>query len=161
MVIDVDVPTPPDITNRGIPDTVDSDAVTSEISLRREELEKILRQNAWQEGFEEWWQYTDLSEADIQWAEELSLFHAFDFFWDSEAGRLRYVTPAVPDEWGDDAEEAVSPASVVQSELGELGDTVAETIATNYVDWGERELSDPVWSVDSFGQVPTRDEEER
>ncbi|MEF8871805.1 MAG: hypothetical protein V5A41_09270 [Haloarculaceae archaeon] len=161
MVIDVDVPTPPDITNRGIPDTVDSDAVTSEISLRREELEQILRQNAWQEGFEEWWQYTDLSEADIQRAEELSLFHAFDFFWDSEAGRLRYVTPAVPDEWADDAEEAVSPASVVQSELGELGDTVAETIATNYVDWGEKELSDPVWSVESFGQVPTREEEER
>ena len=159
MVIDVDVPTPPDITNRGIPDAIDADNVTSESDLRREELEQILRNNAWQEGFEEWWQYTDLSEEDIQRAVELDLFHAFDFFWDNETRRLRYVTPAVPGEWDDDDTETVSTASVVQSELDDLGHIVAETMTTNYVDWGDIELSDPVWSVETFGQVPTREEE--
>jgi hypothetical protein len=158
MATDIEVPTPPDITNRGIPDSIDSAMVTSEIDLRREELEQILRQNAWQEGFEEWWHYSDLSEADIERVRELQLFRAFDFFWDSEAGRLRYVSPAIPDEWDGHTEGTLSPASTVQSELADLGDIVSETITSDYLDWGDTTLSDPVWSRDSFGQVPTRDQ---
>jgi hypothetical protein len=160
MAPDVDLPTPPDLTNRGIPDELDADeGVVGERDLHRAELERVLDEGAWREGFEEWAEYTDLSETDVQQAEAVGLFRALDLFWDPDAERLRYQVPEVPGDWDDRVGGEGSPASTVQQELDELGRTVAETIATDYVDWGAAEPADLVWSVQTFGQVPTRERE--
>jgi len=160
MALDVALPTPPDITNRGVPEKFDVDVLAgSDLDLRREELEAVLRDGAWREGFEEWAQYTDLSERDAELAEELGLFRALDFFWDFETDRLRYVVPAVPEAWDDRAGSDGVPTSTLQEELDDLGRTVSEIVATDYVDWGEGESSDLVWGVESFGQVPTAEGE--
>jgi hypothetical protein len=160
MALDVAVPTPPDITNRTVPEMVNLDALPgSDLDLRRAELERILREGAWREGFEEWAQYTDLSEADVGVAVELGLFRGLDFFWDGEAERLRYVVPAVPEEWDERTGPDGVPASRLQEELDELAQTVSESIATDYVAWGEAESSDLVWGVETFGQVPTVERE--
>lgn len=154
MTSDIELPTPPDLTNRGTPVDLDLDETDPlETDLRREELEEILLDGAWREGFEEWAQYTTVSDSDVRLAADLGLFHAFDFFWDFDMGRLRYVTPAVPVDWDDRPDSGVS-ASTLQTELDDLGRAVAETIAAEYVDWGEEESSDLVWGVETFGQVP-------
>lgn len=161
MALDIDVPSPPDLTNRG--DSAQFDPVNaagSAVDQRRQELESILRDGAWLEAWEEWAQYTDLSEADVERAEEMGLFGSFDFFWDTEDDRLRYVTPTVPDEWDDRTGAGDVSASIARTELADLGRTVAETIASHYVDWGTGEPSDIVWSVDTFGQSPTGGEDE-
>lgn len=158
MALDVEVPTPPDITNRTTPVEFDTEETTGN-DRRRAELEAILRDGAWRAGFEEWAEYTDLSAADVALAETLGLFRAFDFFWDPEADRLRYVTPAVPAEWDDRAGEDVSSPRLVETEFDDLGRAVAETVVAEYVDWGSEESSDLVWGVETFGQVPTGDGE--
>ena len=159
MTLDVAVPTPPDITNRGVPETFDMDAVAgSDQNLRRDELEEVLGEGAWQEGFDEWAQYSDLSEVDVELAVELGLFRALDFFWDFETDRLRYVVPAVPETWDDRAGPDGIPAVTLQEELDDLARTVSEIIATDYVDWGDAEAEDLVWGVETFGQVPTEEE---
>ncbi|MFB6153903.1 MAG: hypothetical protein ABEJ27_06590 [Halodesulfurarchaeum sp.] len=156
MALDVDVPTPPDLTNRGLPPGLSIAETAGDVQdLRRGELESVLGEGAWREAFEEWAQYTDLSATDIEHATTIGLFRAFDFFWDPDARRLRYVTPAIPEDWTD--AEAVSAPDVVQAELDDFGRTVAETITSGYIDWGEAS-SDLVWGVDSFGQVPTGEE---
>lgn len=149
----MDVPTPPDLTNRAVPDQFDADEPISDQALRREELEAILGRGAWQEGFDEWARYTDLTEADVELAERLGLFRALDFYWDGDAAKLRYVVPEVPESWGEQAGEEHADRVTLQEELDDLGRTVADTIALDYVDWGDGE--DLVWGVDTFGQVPT------
>lgn len=157
----LDVPNPPDLTNRENSAPFDPvNVASSGTDQRRAELEDILRDGAWREGFEEWAQYTDLSEAVVERAAEMGLFGSFDFFWDTQEDRLRYVAPAVPDDWAEGTGQSDVSASFVQSELDDLGRAVAETIATGYVDWGSAESSDLVWSVETFGQVPTGEEEE-
>ena len=151
MAIDTTVPTPPDLTNRPTPDDLQE---ASDLDLRRRDLEGILGEGAWQEAVDEWAQYTDCTAADVERAEELGLFRALDFYWEAEADRLRYVAPAVPEEWVE-ADEDRLDATFLQEELDDLGRLVAETIARDYVDWGESEAADLVWGVDTFGQVPT------
>lgn len=152
MALDPPAPTPPDITNRGLPAALEADAGDD---LRRDDIEEILLDGAWQEAVDEWEQYTDLSASDIELAEERGLFHGLDFFWDGNAGRLRYVVPRVPEEWDSLAGPDGIDAGILQTELDDLGRIVAETIMTDYVDWGDGESSDFVWDVPSFGQMPT------
>lgn len=136
MALDVDVPTPPDLTNRGVPaELADSEAVTGEGDLRREELEAALDESAWTEGFNEWAHYTDLTETDVRVADEAGLFRELDFFYDPDAERLRYVVPAVPGDWDTRVGDDGSSAGTVANELDDLGRTVAETVALDYVDW--------------------------
>lgn len=158
MSLDASVPTQPDVTNRGLPAPLDPEADAGD--LRRAEIETVLADGAWREGVEEWTQYTDLSAADVELAEALGLFRSLDFYWDDEADRLRYVVPAVPEDWGERAGSDGVSATTLQSELDDLGRTVAETVAIDYVDWGDGEPTDLVWGVETFGQVFTgaRDE---
>lgn len=160
MASDIDVPTPPDVTNRGTPaQFADETAPRRELDLRRADIEAILEEGAWRDGFDEWAQYTDLEKADVAQAEELGLFRAVDFYWDFEAGRLRYVVPAVPAEWDERAGDDRTSASALQGDLDDLARTVAETIASDYVDWGEAGPSDLVSSADGYGQVPDEADE--
>lgn len=157
MALDASVPTQPDLTNRGLPAALDPGADSG--NLHRAELEAVLADGAWREGVAEWAQYTELNPADVELAEALGLFRSLDFYWDDVADRLRYVVPAVPEDWDDRAgSEGVSRA-ILQEELDGLGRTVAEIIATDYVDWGEGEPADLVWGVEAYGQVFTGERE--
>lgn len=53
MAVDVDIPYPPDLTNRGTPSSLDTESLDSPSDLRREELEGLLRDGAWRESFAE------------------------------------------------------------------------------------------------------------
>lgn len=156
MATDLEIPEQPDLTNRGVPAHIDADDIDpTEYDLRRQELEDILFAGAWREGFEEWAQYTELLPEDIAQAEQFGLFEEFDFYWDPDLDRLRYVTPTAADGWEEESTE--TSVETVLTELDELGRTVAECVATE-VDWTDERIEDIIWSVESFGQIPTNEE---
>ncbi|WIV66719.1 hypothetical protein [Natrialbaceae archaeon AArc-T1-2] len=151
MPLDVPVPDPPPLSNRGRPQEFEAVAeVGSEADLRRGELEEILQEGAWREAFEEWAEYTDLTETEFEIVLDRNLLRELDVFWDPTEERLRAevdVTPA-PDT---DA-ESLSPGTraTIEDALLELGRTVVEVVETAYVDWGGEE-TDYVWDEETFG----------
>lgn len=150
MALDVDVPTPPDLTNRGIPDDVDlSDVTGSPSDLRRQELEEILRDGAWNEAFREWAAYTDLTDEEYRVLREHGLVERLDFYWDPTEERLRFELPAFPAELS----ERTGLATTVRAELADLGDTVVEMIEDTYVDWSDGETES--WTEEAFSEEPT------
>jgi hypothetical protein len=134
MALNVTAPDPPDLTNRGMPrgfawleETLGSE------EFYREDLEDLLQEGAWVEGFDEWAEYTDLDEGQARIVDDLGLFQAFDFYWDPTEDRLRFDAPAVPDDWRErDATESFDPGTVstVDNELQDLGRTVRDTLET-------------------------------
>jgi hypothetical protein len=172
MALDVDLPTPPDLTNRGAPAAFDAfDVAGSASDFRRDGVEAALRDGAWREAFDEWAAYTDLSAAEVRVVDELGLFRAFDFYWDPEDEQLRYEAPTLPADWRErvsaadaatlDAEAAADdPPSRVNAELDEFGHTVLETLDELYTEWSDR-TEDVVWDAESFGHgVADREERE-
>ncbi len=161
MALDVPVPDRPDLSNRGVPSEFEEiREVGPEADLRREELESVLREGAWQEAFDEWASYTDLSESEFDTAREYGLFRQFDFFWDSRERRLRFDPPRIPD----DIDDSTRPGSMTQetrttinTALEEFGRTVLEVLVSAYLDWGE-EPSDYVWDEETFGQGTRRED---
>ena len=156
MALDVPVPDPPDLSNRGVPSEFrEVEAVGTEVDYRREELEEILRDGAWQEAFDEWAAYTDLSESEFEAVRNLGLFHRFDFFWDSSEERLRFDAPRVPDDVdADTLPDSLSSETrtTINAALEELGQTTIGLIADAYLDWSEAEPSDYVWDEETFGE---------
>lgn len=155
MVPDVDVPDPPDLTMRGTPSSYDPDEETGRSGgFRREELEAMLKDRAWNDGFEEWAEYTDLDEEDIRAIDHLGLFQALDFYWNPDDEELQYDAPDVPDDWRERVPESLSStsrASQVETELDDLGRAVHETLQDTYLDQSE-DISDYVWSDETFGE---------
>ena len=142
MALDVETPEEPDVTNRGFPAGMDFEADEtpgSEADFRREEVEEVLREGAWEEAFREWAEYTDLNEAEYRAAGELGLLRQLDFYWDPVVETLRFDVPDVPAD-GSLGEEL---ASRVSAELADLGETVIDRLADGYVDWDG--VSDDVW----------------
>ena len=142
MALDVETPDAPDVTNRGFPAGVDFEAVEmsgGEADFRREEVEEVLRDGAWEEAFREWAEYTDLSEAEYRTVHRRGLLRELDFYWAPLAESLRFDVPDVPADGslGDDL------ASRLGTELADLGETVIDRIADGYVDWDG--VSDDVW----------------
>lgn len=141
-----EVPDPPDLTNRSLPEGFDPDAALDSIAdLRRGELETALRESAWSGGFEEWATYTDLTDEEIRSISEAGLFEALDFYWDPIDERLRYEVPAVPPHLAGETELGAT----VATELATLGDVVIELLAEEYVDWGAETPRD-VWGNEPF-----------
>jgi hypothetical protein len=156
MALDVDVPEPPDLTNRGTPsDYPHSDELGGSEDFRREELEAMLRDGAWREGFEEWGEYTDLDDEEVRAVADLGLFRDLDFYWDPVDETLRYDAPSVPGDWRERVSESLSStsqASRVETELDDLGRTVLEELQDTYLDWSD-EAEDYVWSEETFGET--------
>ncbi|AFK21149.1 hypothetical protein E6P09_15440 (plasmid) [Haloferax mediterranei ATCC 33500] len=148
MVLDVESPDPPDLTNRGLPSEFEAPEVLGTSNLRREELEEILRDGAWNEAFSEWATYTDLTEEEYQTIRGRGLFEQLDFYWDPVEERLRFEVPNPPAEWST-REDLVSNA---RAELTDLGHAVVEMLEDAYVDWGEEETSDAVWREEALGE---------
>ncbi|MDZ7745815.1 MAG: hypothetical protein U5K28_04560 [Halobacteriales archaeon] len=153
MTLDVPIPEPPDLSNRGRPsgfDWEESETLGSE-DFYREDLENLLQEGAWREAFEEWAEYTDLDEETVRAVDELGLFHAFDFYRDPTDDHLRFDAPTMPEDWRErDVTESIDSDSVsaINSELHGLGRTVHETLQ-NYLqrtrgasDWGEERFGE-------------------
>lgn len=156
MALDVELPDHPQLSNRGVPSGFESvEAVGGAGDLRREELETILASGAWSEAFEEWSEYTDLTEKEFQVILELGLIEQLDIFWDPSEARLRFDPLEFPDDWVDRME--VTPPdedrlrSKLEGELADLGRTVVEMLEDGYVDWESEESEDVIWSEETFG----------
>ncbi|WP_227015841.1 hypothetical protein [Haloarcula sp. JP-L23] len=101
----------------------------------REDLENLLQEGAWREGFEEWAEYTDLDEEEVRVVDDLDLFQAFDFYRDPTDDHLRFDAPTVPEDWRErDVTESLDSSSVsaINGELHDLGRAVHETLQ-NYL----------------------------
>lgn len=155
MALDVESPNSPDLTNRGTPSELEaSEVIGSESDLRREELERFLQDGAWNEAFEEWAEYTDLSQKEYEEILERGLVGQIDFFWDPVETRLRFVIPPVPDEWPD----GTDISSKVRTELTDLGQTVVEMLEDGYVDWEDKDRSEKVWAEEKSSEEPVFEE---
>ncbi|AUV83979.1 hypothetical protein C2R22_12740 [Salinigranum rubrum] len=119
----------------------------------REDLEDLLQEGAWKEGFNEWAEYTTLDEEQVRIVSDLGLFQAFDFYWDPTEDRLRIDSPTIPDDWRErDATESLSSSTVslIDGELDDLGRAVQEVLE----DYLERddEASDYGWSEETYDE---------
>lgn len=154
MTLDVELPELPDLTNRGMPRDFElRDETLGSGAFHREELESLLRDGAWQEGFNEWSEYTELDAAQVRTVDDLGLFQAFDFYWDPTDERLQYTAPRVPADWGErDATASLdsSTVSMMNTELQTLGRTVQEVLE-DYLDRSD-EVSVHHWAEESFGE---------
>jgi len=154
MALDVEVPDPPDLSNRGRPRDFEWEEETlGSEDFYREDLEDLLQEGAWTEGFNEWTEYTDLDEAQVRSVGDLGLFRAFDFYWDPVEDRIRTDAPTVPDDWRErDATASFdsSTVSLINAELQDLGRAVQE-ILEDYLDRDE-EGSDFGWGAETYGK---------
>jgi len=153
MTLDVSVPEPPDLSNRGAPSDFEWDEETlGGEDFHREEFEDLLQEGAWEEGFNEWAQYTDLDERQVRAVDDLGLFQAFDFYRDPTEGRYRFEAPTVPDDWRErDAAGALDPetVSLIDDELRDLGRAVHEVLE-DYLEGTEEPADD--WDAEAYGQ---------
>ncbi|NHN42508.1 hypothetical protein G9C85_12850 [Halorubellus sp. JP-L1] len=152
MALDVEIPDPPDLSNRGKPRDFEMTDAAATSDFHREDLETLLHDSAWTIGFEEWLDRTDLTVDHFEAVSALGLFQAFDFYWHPEDEQLRDDAPRVPEDWRDRAATAdldSSDVSLVESELQDLGRTVREALDD------ELERSDDVsaslWADEPYG----------
>lgn len=151
MVIDVESPEPPDLTNRGVPaDVAENAAFDSVGDLRRAELETALAEGAWTEAFEEWASYTDLTDAEYEAIRKRGLFQRLDFFWDPIEEHLDF---SVPEGWSTD--DDLSALAI--GELREFASLVVETLEDGYLAWGESPEND-VWRSEPFSDDTSPEE---
>jgi len=150
MTLDVEVPTPPDLTNRGVPAGFegDVDELADPEVFHREELEQVLRDGAWQEAFREWAEYTDLGEPEFRTLRDHGCFVALDLYWDPSTERVRFDVPSIPADIDDEATR-----SLLRTELADLGDVVVELIEDAY--WE----GEPHWTDEVFEEEPTGESE--
>lgn len=136
MALEIETPTPPDLTNRPLPSGIDpTDVLEGTGDLRRDELEVALSEGAWNDAFGEWTEYTDLSEPEFQALYDAGLVHALDFYWDPHDMDIQFELPTIPDEI-EGQEDLASQAAV---ELADLGETVRKVLVNDYLDWSELE----------------------
>jgi hypothetical protein len=137
MGLNVDPPDPPKLPQRDADDYDDVDVQGTD--YRREELETFLEEGAWTEAFETWAAGTGLDAEAFGIAEELGMFEAFDFFWDSFADRVGYHAPGIPEDWKErDLHPELSSwetVSGINAAMAEFGETVSQTLKQEYIDW--------------------------
>ena len=154
MAIDIEVPEPPDLSNRGMPREFEwqEETLGSE-DFYREDIEDLLQEGAWSEGVNEWTEYTGLDEEHARIISDLGLFQAFDFYWDPTEDRLRFDAPQIPDDWrtrNATASLDSSTVSVIDDELDDLGRTVQEVLE-EYLERND-DASDYGWGEETYGK---------
>ncbi|MEF8774926.1 MAG: hypothetical protein V5A43_00285 [Haloarculaceae archaeon] len=131
MTPDLDSPMAPDVPNRQVPAEIDEIDLDLE-DLRRGGIETVLREGAWQEGFQKWAAYVDVDEDLLGVVSERELFQEFDFYDDPKSDRIRANPPALPEDW---LGETDSPGvAALRTALDDLGEIVADTLVTDYLD---------------------------
>ncbi|XVH33704.1 hypothetical protein ACNS7O_17465 (plasmid) [Haloferacaceae archaeon DSL9] len=135
-----ELPSVPELSTTRTPNAY-SDADVGSIGasdpFRREELEGFLHDGAWQEGFNEWAENTDLTADERRIALDESLVRRTDFYWDASAAAVGYSAPSL----SADRREALGidheTASAIDDALDDLARTVADMLDDGYVDWGD------------------------
>ena len=154
MALDTEIPDPPDLSNRGMPREFEwQDETLGSEDFYREDLEDLLQEGAWTEGFNEWTEYTNLDEEHVRIVSDLGLFQKLDFYWDPTENRLRFDAPTIPDDWRErNVTESLdsSTVSMIDDELTDLGRAVQEVLE----DYLERddESSDYGWGEETYGK---------
>ena len=152
MGLDVEAPDPPDLTNRPLPSEIDpTDVVDGTEDLRREELERMLADGAWNEAFGEWCEYTDLTDSEYRLLRDAGLFERLDFYWDPIDGGVQYSVPH-PFERALRDDDLTARAA---SELADLGRTVVRTLEDAYLDWDEEDIETNAWGEEPFSDDTT------
>ena len=151
MALDSEVPEPPDLSNRGMPREFEwqEETLGSE-DFSREDIEDLLQEGAWKEGFNEWIEYTNLDQEHVRIVSDLGLFQAFDFYWDPTEDRLRFDAPVISDDWRErEATESLDSGTVslIDGELDDLGRAVQEVLE-DYLG-RNHETSDDGWSTET------------
>ncbi|MFC6988715.1 hypothetical protein ACFQJD_08305 [Haloplanus sp. GCM10025708] len=138
MSLDVETPAPPEL-NAVDPNEYEDATVAADADYRRDELESLLREGAWEDAFETWAAEADVDEREWAVVEDLNLVSRFDFFWDDFADRVGYHAPGIPEDW---RERDVHPdldswgmVSSINAGLTELGQLVCEILKEDYIDW--------------------------
>lgn len=144
MSLSVEIPDPPEL-NEIDPNEYDDAEVSGE-DFRREDIEDLLEEGAWEEAFEMWAQDTDVSEEEWAIVQDLGLLEEFDFFWDDFADRVGYHAPGIPEDWKvrevHPDIESWSEVSSINAGLTELGQMVCDVLKGDYIDW-EAEYEPP------------------
>ena len=155
MGLDVEMPDPPQLSNRGVPNEFEAvETVGGAADLRREEIEEILHDGVWNEAVEEWAEYTDLTEDEFTILSDLGLFQQFDVFWDATEEHLDFQAPSLPDDWQRQVSDL--PTDVdgfpmrAETELTDLGHTIVEMLEDAPIDWVGEEPAIG-WSDESQG----------
>ena len=154
MALDIAVPESPDLSNRGMPREFEwqEETLGSE-DFYREDIEDLLEEGAWTEGFHEWREYTNLDEEHARIVSDRGLFQAFDFYWDPTEDRLRFDAPSVSDDRRErNATESLDSRAVstIDGELDDLGRAVREVLE-NYLERDD-DASDYGWGEDTYGK---------
>ena len=144
-MLQVETPPPPSL-NSVDPSEYDDADVGGDDDYRRADLEKFLREGAWEEAFERWAESASISESEWAVVRDLELVERFDFFWDDFADRVGYHAPGLPEDW---KERDLHPdldswgaVSAINAGLTELGQIACEVLKEQYVDW-EAEFDAP------------------
>jgi hypothetical protein len=138
MALDVDPPDPPRLEETD-PNQYEDAEVVGDTDYRREEIETLLAEGAWEQAFEEWAAEAGVDERTFGIMLDLELFDRYDFFWDAFADRVGYHAPGLPEDWKErdvhPGLESWETVSGINAALAELGDTVSRTLKADYIDW--------------------------
>ena len=138
MGLDVEPPAPPELEPELDADEYE-DVEVQGSDYRREDLQELLEDGAWEDAFAEWAAGTGTDEDDWRIVLDLGMIARFDFFWDDFADRVGYHAPGLPEDWKTrDLHpdlDSWSTVSAINAGLTELGQLVCETLKEEYIDW--------------------------
>jgi hypothetical protein len=138
MSLNVESPAPPELEEVD-PNEYEDAEVVGETDYKRDEIEALLQDGAWEQAFEDWATRTDVDEREFGIVADLGMLDHFDFFWDSFADRVGYHAPGIPEDWKErelhPELESWETVSEINAALAELGDTVSRTLKADYIDW--------------------------
>jgi len=138
MGLDVEPPAPPELEPELDADEYE-DVEVQGSDYRREDLQELLEDGAWEDAFDEWSGGAETDEDDWRIVLDLEMIARFDFFWDDFADRVGYHAPGLPEDWKTrDLHpdlDSWSTVSAINAGLTELGQLVCETLKEEYIDW--------------------------
>ena len=139
MSLDVSIPDPPSLGDELDPSDYDDVTVVADTDYRRDELASFLRAGAWEAAFRQWAESTQVTDTEFAIVRELGLIEQFDFFWDDFADRVGYHAPGIPEDWRErdfhPDLDSWGTVSSINAGLTELGQTVCDVLAEDYIDW--------------------------
>ena len=128
MPLDVETPPPPEL-----------EAVDADEDYHRDDLERFLRDGAWETAFDAWAAETALDERGFRIVRDLEMIQQFDFFWDDFVSRVGFHAPGLPENWRESELhpelESWEMASTINASLAELGSRAGTILTEEYVDW--------------------------
>jgi hypothetical protein len=138
MTLDVETPSPPELEQVD-PNEYEDAEVVGDTDYKRDEIEALLADGAWDEAFTEWAAETDVDEAEFGIVTDLGMLREFDFFWDAFAERVGYHAPGIPEDWKarnyHPELDSWGTVSAINAGLTELGQLVCEVLKDEYIEW--------------------------